>query len=164
MENTTLPLNQIIKNKIDIQKELKDLKEHFEEKEKILKGKYSNMERLERLALENNDINKIQIAESVIYCTGNVSEIVDGKSLIQRAIQDFANDCKELKQRYFGNKRYSGYYQNSNHTYYMGPSHGSIVDELGLKKSVRDRKLSDEEKDACIYYLSNYSKIKSTSK
>ena len=65
-----------------------------------------------------------------------------------------------MKKQYFGNKRYSGYYQESSHSYGMGPSHGSIVDEVGLKQDARKRDLTDEEKDACIYYLKNYTAIK----
>lgn len=157
---TTLSLHQIIKNKIDAQKELKNLREDFERSEKALNNKINNLIRLEKLSLEDNYIDKIQVAESILYTSGNITVSVDGNSLANRAITDIANGLTHLRKAYFGNKRYEGYYQNSNHTYHCGPSHGSIFDEIGLKKEVRERELSDHEKDCCIYYLKNYDKIK----
>lgn len=158
---TKLPLNQVVKQKIDLQKELNALTAEFDEKKKAISAKMFDLQRLEELAYNDHDINKIQVAESVINCRGDITAWVDGASLVDRAIADIALGCKNLRERYFGNKRYDGYYQNSNHTYHMGPSHGYIVDEIGLKQEFRHGNLTDEEKDACLYYLINYNKIKS---
>lgn len=73
------------------------------------------------------------------------------QTIAEAAIIDIANGCKYLKSRYFGNKRYSGFYQRCDSKYGSGPRHGSTVDRIGLKNPSTE--LTDDEKDACIYYL-----------
>lgn len=109
--------------------------------------------------------DKIELAKSIIYVKGNpYGESSDygtnGGFIGENAIVDIANDFLKMKTRYFGNKTYSGYYQREDHEYGMCPRHGSMVDEIGLLRSARDRQpfeFTAEEKDACIYYLQNYS-------
>lgn len=148
-----MPLNQVIKIRLEKQKELSRLERDYEEKKKSINSEICRLSGLEKLADEGKDVEKIQIARSILYHTGDVLAFVGGRSLVNAAISDIVNDCAKMKREYFGNKRYSGYYQASDHTYYMGPAHGSIVDEIGLNKDFRGITLTDEQKDACIYYL-----------
>lgn len=153
MENTIMPLNQVIKSRLEKQKELSRLERDFEEKKKTLNAEICKLIGLEKMADDGKDVEKVQIARSILYHSGDVLISISGRTLVNAAISDIVNDCALMKNRYFGNKRYEGFYQQSDHTYYMGPSHGSVVDELGLKKDFRGVKLTDEQKDACIYYL-----------
>ena len=143
--------------------ELAKLRREFQSKEKSLSDEIQELLKLENTAESGFDVVKIQLAENVIYVHGNPYGNADGgpgKKIAERAIIDIANNTDSMRKQYYGNKTYSGYYQESSHSYGMGPSHGSIVDEVGLKQDARKRDLTDEEKDACIYYLKNYAAIR----
>lgn len=111
------------------------------------------------------DDAKILHAEHVIYAGGKFGPIGDDAATVQEAIADIAAGCPKLRHEYFGTKNYDRWtHQRSNHTYGYGPSHGSIVFEIGLPGPVRDRlrnggELTPEEKDAAIYYLLNLGPI-----
>jgi len=155
-------LFEIVAERNQKQIELASLRKEFEAKEKSLSNEIQSLLKLENTAENGFDVIKIQLAESVLVIGGNPYGNTDGggKKLAERAIIDIANNTQFMRKQYFGNKRYSGYYQESSHSYGMGPSHGSIVDEVGLKQDARKRDLTDEEKDASIYYLKNYTAIK----
>jgi hypothetical protein len=155
-------LFEIVAERNQKQIELASLRKEFEAKEKSLSNEIQSLLKLENTAENGFDVIKIQLAESVLAIGGNPYGNTDGggKKLAERAIIDIANNTQFMRKQYFGNKRYSGYYQESSHSYGMGPSHGSIVDEVGLKQDARKRDLTDEEKDASIYYLKNYTAIK----
>ena len=155
-------LFEIVAERNQKQIELAGLRKEFEAKEKSLLNEIQSLLKLENTAENGFDVVKIQLAESVLSVCGNPYGNADGgvKKLAERAIIDIANNTQFMRKQYFGNKRYSGYYQESSHSYGMGPSHGSIVDEVGLKQDARKRDLTDEEKDASIYYLKNYIAIK----
>tara|TARA_R100000781_G_scaffold109216_1_gene74087 strand:+ start:3102 stop:3593 length:492 start_codon:yes stop_codon:yes gene_type:complete len=156
-------LSQIIKEKTDLGKELAIFRQETEKKEKVLLSQIRELERLEKLGTSidsNIDLNKLQLAESVLIVSGNPV----GKNIHHRAISRMANNPDSLKREFIGNKRYEGYYQECDCEYGYGPRHGSIVDRIGLNNSARNRDLTEEEKDACIYYLTNIEKIQELSK
>lgn len=159
-------LFEIVKEKHELKLQLSGQEKTFNNFKKDMQAKICELERLEKLASENNDLEKIQLAETVVYVHGNpygrTSDVnqFNYATIAEQAIIDLANGCRHLKRQFFGNKRYEGYYQGTDCEYGMGPRHGSIVDQIGLKQSARTRDLTDEEKDACIYYLRNYEKIK----
>lgn len=155
-------LFEIVAERNQKQIDLSELRKEFQSKEKSLTNEIESLFKLENTAENGFDVVKIQLAESILSVSGNPYGDADGggKKLAERAVIDIANNTSFMRKQYFGNKRYSGYYQESSHSYGMGPSHGSIVDEVGLKQDARKRDLTDEEKDACIYYLKNYTAIK----
>lgn len=153
-------LFQIVKEKDDLQNEKLELTQSYKKKCKELDEKIDELKRLENIGQDGLDLDKIQMAEKIIYCHGNPHDPCEGKVLTELAAIDIANDHPHLSKKYFGNKRYSGFYQRTDCSYGMGPSHGGIVDEVGMKEENRGQMLCDEEKDACIYYLKNYAKIK----
>ena len=152
-----MTLHEVIKTRTNIKKELKLLREKFEKEEKQLNKKINNLNKLYYLgtSIDSVDIEKVQLAESLIEFQGDPT----GKNIHLRAISKIANDPNWLKSNYLGNKRYDSYYQECNCKIGMGPSHGTICDRIELLRDVRTRNLTDEEKDACIYYLSNIEKI-----
>lgn len=150
---------EIVAERNQKQIDLLELRKEFQAKEKSLIAEIESLLRLENTVESGFDVIKIQIAESVLSVSGNPYGNADGgqgKKIAERAIIDIAKNTPFMRNSYFGNKRYSGYYQESSHSYGMGPSHGSVVDEVGLKQDARKRDLTDDEKDACIYYLKNY--------
>lgn len=164
-KSTVMKLHEIIKRKSELGAEHGDLREKYQSATEKINKEVKELERLEAAAMSDLNIDYIQIAESVMYVRGNpygkTDDVKVGHSAIAfSAINDIASGCAHLKKEYYGNKTYSGYYQRTDCSYGMGPSHGGIVDEIGLKDSARKRELTSDEKDACIYYLRNYEKIK----
>ena len=160
-------LNTIVLERSQKQDELSKKTREFEDERRRLSSEIAELSRLEILGCEGLSLQLIQIAEKVISVKGNpygiTSDMSNGhKNIAELAILDIAQGCPSLKKEYYGNKIYGSYYQRCDCKYGYGPSHGSIVDSIEL----RDRKgdLSEEEKDACIYYLHNYKKIKETTK
>ena len=156
-------LHEIVKEKDGKQNELSELIKNFEKAKSNLQRQIESLKELEKLAVENKDIEKIQIARGIILVSGNpygkTSDVTKfgNPTIAECAIIDIANDCPHLRRMYFGNKVYEAFYQRCDCEYGYGPSHGGIVDRIELRDL--KRKLSDDEKDACIYFLKNYSKI-----
>jgi hypothetical protein len=153
----TMTLPEIVKEKAKVREEQDRLKVDFEKKMNLLKNSEKQFERLEQIALKDINIHYVQIAESILRVQGDISALVDGRRINEAAALDIANDCSHMRREYFGNKRYEGYYQGSDHPYGYGPKHGGIVDMVGLKDPAR--RLSEEEQTACIYYLMAYNRI-----
>lgn len=113
------------------------------------------------------DMDKLRAAEAVMYTRGYVNRGQDGESAINDAIKWFAtgksNSYLSLKVGYYGTKNYDRWYgQRNDSEYGTRPRHGSTVFEIGLKADARKRALTDEEKNACIYYLMNLAQIDAT--
>jgi hypothetical protein len=165
-----MKLHEIIKKKSELSVELFNMKKDYEAITGKIKADVQELERLEAAAMNDLNIDYIQIAESVMYVRGNPYGKSDdvtkfGYSVIAvQAINDIATGCSHLKKEFYGNKIYSGYYQGCDCSYGYGPSHGGICDEIGLRDSARKRELTSDEKDACIYYLRNYERIKALAK
>ena len=161
-----MKLHEIVKQRNDLVAEREQLKIDYEENKSRLDSKIKTLMELENIGSNNIDIDKVLIAENVMRVEGNIYGLTEGKSatIAYDAIIDIANGCPKLKKEYFGNKTYSGYYQRCDCSYGYGPSHGGIVDRIGLKDEYRKSELSDDEKDACIYYLKNYDAIVASKK
>lgn len=154
-------LSQVVKEKDEIAAKRAALIETHNGTLAALNKELTELDRLEKLATTADlDISKIQMAEKVIYCHGDVDNVVEGRKLTDAAATDIANGHPHLAQKVFGNKRYEGFYQQCDSEYGYGPRHGSIVDCVGMLHESRGQVLCDEEKDAIIYYLKNYSRIK----
>lgn len=155
-------LHEIIKEKSEALNDLKILRDGFVKNEKLLLSKIKELKRLEKLGTLTDvkiDLDKIQIAENILRIGGNPT----GKNLHLRAIEKIANNPEYLQRNYIGNKSYEAFYQECNCEYGYGPRHGSIVDRIEISTNARKNGMTDDEKDACIYYLTNIEKIKKLS-
>jgi len=129
-------------------------------------ARLKELRRLQDMACGGINIDYVQIAEKVIAVEGKPHAITNdtqnGKTLADIAIEDIALGCPYLTTKYLGNKKYEGFYQRCDCEYGYGPRHGYIVDRIELKRD-RNIGITDEEKDACIYYLKNrlYEKVPS---
>ena len=157
-------LFEIVQERNAIEIELKEEIKSHNNKVSVLEKQISELKRLESIGENNIDLEKVRVAEKILSVGGNPYGKTDDvikfgyKTIAEQAIIDIADGCPHLKRRYFGNKRYEGFYQGCDCEYGYGPRHGSIVDRIELRNTQKE--LSDEEKDACIYYLKNYVKIK----
>lgn len=150
--------------KIALVKQRRSEKEaQFKKEIDQLNSEISELERLEKICCSGLNLSLIQLAETIIKCTGKPHTSVGGRIITDVAAIDIANDCKILRDGYFGNKIYAGLYQKCDCSYGYGPKHGSIVDSVELKSRMMRSPLTSEQKNAAIYYLKNYEKIFSQS-
>lgn len=156
-------ISEIISERNSLENELAEITREFEKRSKDLSSRIALLKQKEEIVKEGLDLDKIELGRSFISVCGNPYALTDdnrdGKhSIAKAAIDDILNGCRKLKSEYFGNKVYGSYYQRCDCEYHYGPTHGSIVDEIGL----RDREripTTPEEIEVSVYYLSVYEKI-----
>lgn len=158
-------LHEIITELNELHSQKDTIAKAFDRQITNINAEISELKKLKALALSSHAIDLIQIAEEIINVSGNPYGITsDQGTIAASAINDIANGCARLKTAYFGNKRYDGYYQREDHEYGYGPKHGYIVDEISLRETYRNKELTSEQKDACIYYIATYPAIAATIK
>lgn len=155
-------LHEIITEIAETEQMLREETKLYEKTKSTLTNSLAKLKELQDIALSGLDIQLTQIATQVLHIYGNISGTCQGERLTDLAAVDIAKGCPHLKTKGFSNKRYEGFYQREDHNYGYGPKHGYIVDEIELRQQYRTIYLTDEQKDACIYYLKNYSKIQQT--
>lgn len=118
----------------------------------------------ERVLLCNAGLDeaKIAVARQVLYRSGKYANSPQRKSAVQDMVDWLATGEKRTYYApttgYFGVKNYSGFGdQREDHEYGFGPKHGSIVFAVGLNE--RKRELTDDEREAALYYLINIDAI-----
>lgn len=152
-----MKLHELVSQRTVLNKELSDLDAaHYKSRDILIKN-IKALSTIISVGTAGYDVEKVQLAESLLYISGNVWNSCEGRVLSQVAIEDIAADCPRLSKQYFGNKKYDRFYQQCDCEYGMGPSHGGIVESISLKD--RHHTMTSEEKDACIYYLSNIEQI-----
>lgn len=162
--NEMKKLYEIVKERFEKQNELSQKTETFKKEQAKLKSEIQELLRLENVAQNGLDLDKVQIAEKLIRISGNpfgkTSDVTKfgGVVIAECAIVDIAEDCKKMRTQFFGNKKYESFYQRCDCKYGYGPAHGSIVDRIGLIDT--SHQFTDDEKDACIYYIKNYNAVK----
>ncbi len=152
----------------------KDLEQHIasaKAREDELRGQIKQRANVLASAEQGLDLEKVRLAKTVVYVNGSYDRAGDDRaSVIHDAIRQLATGepvrevYGDLWQRYFGTKSYDRWHgQRSDHPYFMGPGHGSIIFEVGLVKSVRETRtqadLTAEEVEAAIYYLTNIKRV-----
>jgi len=102
------------------------------------------------LLLLNIDLVKYERATKLLSINyeQNKVEIL----LLDKAIADLLTGITKLHYTYYGMKRYSGYFQESDHPYGYGPKHGYIVQSIGL--SNRKKIYTNNEIEDMLYLLS----------
>lgn len=158
-------------NKIEsLKAQLSEKAKQWELDSKTLKSQIADIETKRRVVSDGLDLSQIEIAEACMYFRGNPGEVRHGfhndqsrtavrPQAIADAIKAIAESDDPLSKQYIGVKNYDGFGdQREDHSYGMGPRHGSIVFEIG-RKNPACGKMIDEERNACIYYLMNWQKI-----
>ncbi len=112
------------------------------------------------------DLDKIALAENFLGVTDYSRGGDERNNARQDAIKWFAgtldmrNGYADLRSVYFGTKNYDRWSgQRADHSYGMGPRHGSTCFSIGLREDARKRDLTDDEREAAIYYLLNLEAI-----
>ena len=155
------------RRRLQLTKQLADERERHKAAIAGLQAQIAAAEAQIRLHTLSLDVEKIALAESVIYVRGSYAEAgTDRAGELEGAIADLVAGCPNLRTEYFGTKDYDRWHgQASRHTYGYGPKHGSIIFAIGLTKAVRDcfkvagYAIKEESVDAAVYYLRNLEKI-----
>ena len=153
-------LSEIIRKRLAVEAELDAKAKEFLKYQKESMSAIATLKNEEAILENGFDLDKIKLGRKVVSIKGNPygdTGCSKEKTIAEEAIKDILDGCKHLKTEYFGNKRYEGYYQRSDHAYYFGPTYGTIVDSIRL--NIRERILSPEEEDAAVYYIRVYNKI-----
>ena len=114
------------------------------------------------------DVAKIALAETVVMASDYSKGGEERASARADAIQQFSTGkpvgpYKDLRREFFGTKNYDRWSgQRCDCEYGMGPRHGSICFQIGMKKDVRQRDLTHEEREAAVYYLVNLEAIQAS--
>lgn len=112
------------------------------------------------------DVERIKRAEAVIEVRGLYQKAGEDRAkALQKAIDDLANGASKIKKAYFGTKQYAHWYgQFVECSYGYGPSHGSVIFAIGLRRSEFGRQLTEDEINDCLYYLRNLERIQAAEK
>lgn len=149
--------------------ELGALTARFRQDSESLKTRISVLEKSRNVVSDGLDLGLIQTAEACMRFVGNPGEVRLGshgsqytatarQGAIADAIKAIASSDDPLCKEYIGVKNYEGFGdQRSDSEYGMGPRHGSIVFSIGREN--RKEKLTEDQRNACIYYLMNWQKI-----
>lgn len=117
------------------------------------------------------DFEKVALAKTIISVRGTYAKGGDDRASVKAdAIKQLATGVPireiygDLWRVAFGTKSYDRWHgQRCDCEYGMGPGHGSLIFQIGLRDNVRNtRKHSDlapEEIEAAIYFLTNIERI-----
>lgn len=155
-----MTLTEIIRQRILLEAELSKKYWEFQDFQKKTTAEIDALKEKEALLENGFNLEKVELGRTVVSIKGNPygdTGCSKDKTIAEEAIRDILDGCKKLKVEYFGNKRYEGFYQRSDHDYGFGPTYGTIVDRIEL--SIRKRDLTPEEVEAAIYYIRVYNKI-----
>jgi hypothetical protein len=155
-----MSLAQIVRLQSEAERVLSEERAAFPKREKALTEELARLSRLREIAGNGVDVERVQLGESLLRLQGDPDKAVriQGDSrhkVIEDAITDLANGGSKLRRTYFGVKNYDIFGdQRCDFAYGYGPSHGTIVFRIELR--VRDRDLTPEEIEACIYMLEQW--------
>lgn len=158
-------LTELKNNVLEAEKDIVGLKKEYDERMKVLQRTLVLTRRAYEEALQGLDLDAVATARTVLYKQGKYTGKGDQPSCVRDFIEYLAtgqakSPYKDPKTRYLGTKNYSGWSnQREDHEYGRGPKHGSTVFALGLERDARKRDLTDDERNALIYYLENIEKI-----
>jgi len=101
-----------------------------------------------------------EIASYVLEIEGDWSKALDfpeGEKVLETTLIDLAEGAVELKTKYFGVKYYAHWpCQIVSIQYGYAPEHGTVWASIGLSKKYRQVDLLQEEINACILYLKQF--------
>lgn len=163
-------------NLIELTNQIEALKADLAEKTQqytnysnAVKGQIQALEKSRNVVSDGLDLGLIEIAESCVDFRGNPGDVRLGfhdskysatarQQAVAYAIKVISESDDPMAKEYIGIKNYRGFGdQREDHSYGMGPRHGSIVFSIGRKNL--EEKLTEEQRNACIYYLMNWGKI-----
>lgn len=148
----------------DKKQEVQSVKSEFESTLKGLNKELTTLQDELRMKYEGIQTDYITIAKQILTIEG-VKYYGDGETVkcVEDAVQDILGGFEKLRREYFGCKNYDRWHcQRHDCEYGLGPTHGSITFRVALNKNYRTNpeQITEEQVNACLYYLRSLSKIK----
>ena len=166
-----MTLTETIKKVADLRNKLCAHEDTAKAKSSEMRSEIADLQRLINLDSALLDCAKINLAQSVIFVRGQYTHAGDERtSVISDAVHQIATGEKRgyrgLDHENFGTKSYDRWHgQRCDCQSGMGPKHGSIIFQVGLRKDARDRggvtALTDDEREATIYMLTRLEAVQS---
>jgi hypothetical protein len=158
-----MDLQEIELEILQIREELEIRKEIYDQETNLLNAKLNEAIREKLIILHEYNLEKILIAETIIFVTGFLKYYGEGSTIncLEDCIADVAKGFEKLRKCYFGCKNYSSWScQRCDCQYGEGPSHGDIVFRIELRKDYRNKDviISKDDTNAVLYYLENLKK------
>jgi hypothetical protein len=127
------------KQKIELEQELKQLTKDYKVSKGILEKYIKKLQSKINLASNEEILEKIENVKDVLLLKGlKYSGRGDTESRLKEAIRTFSLEPKFFSTDYIGCKNYDRWTcQGVQFKYGMGPRHGSVVFEIGLKRDYR---------------------------
>jgi hypothetical protein len=156
-----MKLAELERQRIELGGLIKQEKQRHEKQLSELQSKLNETNRLIAASAGGINLDLLKKAESVIAVRGLYEKAGDDRAAaLQAAIDDLAAGAPKLRKTYIGTKQYARWYgQYVEHSYGMGPSHGSVIFEIGIRRDQLGRDLAEDEIESCIYYLRNLQAI-----
>jgi len=149
------PIASLIIQIAEKTKEKIKLIEDFSKNKSQIDDELNDLKIKKQAVLDGLDTEKISRAQHILLIRGEFFNNSERTDCVHRAIKDLVSGSAAFKTQYFGVKQYSGFGdQGCDCEYFMGPRHGSIVFAVEMNKDARERDLSAEEVEDCLYYLS----------
>lgn len=143
------------------QEELKKAEVDYRDKVNHLTATIAACRDMIRMKNSGLDLDLIKHAEKVIRVVGYKDRGRDGGGAVRDAIVSILNGGGKLREQYIATKNYSEWVgQREDHSYGMGPRHGSICFRIELTHAARMvAELTKEDIEAAVYYLNNLETI-----
>lgn len=148
---TIFELREMIELKSNL---LKEMREKHKELEQVFVDDIVDHKETLKMAIQGMKVEEAVIARKIIFVDGEIDSSVRNEVIHDAINELLLNRGKKFKREYMGVKNYQGFGdQRCDCEYGMGPTHGSIVFEVGFTKEARGKELSDEELEAAVHYL-----------
>lgn len=158
-----MTLTEKLRRAAEIRKMIAGIVRDAEEATGKLRAEIAYLEREIRLEGAMIDVGMVDLARTVVLVRGAYEQAGDDRaSVVADAIHQIATGEKRgylgLDHELFGTKSYDRWHgQRCDCTPGMGPSHGSLIFQIGLTKQKRENggvaALTDEEREAALYLL-----------
>ncbi|MEE3504877.1 hypothetical protein QN399_01120 [Pseudomonas sp. 10C3] len=151
------------KTRISLTKSISDELARHKATSDGFKAELTETNRLISASADGIDLDALKLAESVLEVRGSYDKAGDDRSrALQKAIDDLATGAQSLRKAYVGTKSYAHWHgQFIECSYGMGPSHGSVIFSIGIRRSQLGRDLTEPEIEAALYYLRSLQRIQS---
>lgn len=154
-------ITEMEKRKAVLRAEIKlEEERHKKAMEDFKEGLRSSEERIQ-LASGDLDESRIDHAEHVMYVRGSYADAGGERAAaMSNAKAAILHGGGSLKTEYQGTKSYDRWHgQWIACGYGYGPRHGTVIFCIGLTDEARKRDLTEDEIEACLYYLNNLERI-----
>ena len=137
----------------ELKKEYVTFKNECEIKEKHFKQKINEATKKCNIIVSGIDFEEVSKAKEILYVSYNIDDVAEIPFLAKKVIKKFIEDPSFFKSNYMYTKIYAELERGLVCKYLYSTTWGNVLCEIGLKRAYRNKNLTEDQKDAVIYYL-----------